>query len=40
MFGHQAGLLISSTVGAIADKVGVQIKLKPGIRQGGKIAGV
>ena len=39
MFGHQAGLLISSTVGAIADKVGVQIKLKPGIRQGGKIAG-
>ncbi|WP_341730036.1 alpha/beta-hydrolase family protein [Brooklawnia sp.] len=39
MFGYQGGLWTSWAVGATADKLGVKIKLKPGIRQGGTIAG-
>lgn len=39
MFGYQAGLWTSWTASVIAEQLGIKIKLKPGIRQGGTIAG-
>ncbi|MGB3956301.1 MAG: alpha/beta-hydrolase family protein [Brooklawnia sp.] len=39
MFGYQAGLLTSWAISAAAEKLNIEINLKPGLRQGGIMAG-
>ena len=39
MFGYQSGLLLSWTISAVAEKLGVEVTIKPGLRQGGMLAG-
>lgn len=39
MFGYQVGLITSWTIAAVAEKLGIEVTLKPGIRQGGMLAG-
>jgi uncharacterized membrane protein len=39
MFGYQVGLLLSWTASAVAERLGVEVRLKPGLRFGGMTAG-
>ena len=39
MFGYQTGLLTSWLAGAIAERLGFKARLRPGLRQGGILAG-
>lgn len=39
VFGYQSGLLLSWTISAVAERLGVQVTIKPGLRQGGMLAG-
>lgn len=39
MLGFHSGLVLSWTASAIAEKLGIEVDLKPGLRQGGMLAG-
>ena len=39
MFGYQSGLIASWAVSAVAEKLGVEVRLRPGLRTGGMAAG-